>query len=36
MYNMIYNNPNERTKVTYSYITWDGAFTSEEIDRIVE
>lgn len=33
---MIYNNPNERTKVTYSYITWDGAFTSEEIDRIVE
>ena len=36
MYNMIYNNPNERTKVTYSYITWNGAFTSEEIDRIVE
>lgn len=36
MYNMIYNNPVERSKVFYSHIIWSNAFTEEEIDRIVE
>ena len=36
MYNMIYNNPEERARISYSYVTWNGAFSSEEIDRIVE
>lgn len=34
MYRTIYNNPEERTNVTYSWAYWDGAFTTEELYRI--
>ena len=33
---MIYNNPIERSQITYSYVTWHGAFTDDEIKKIVD
>ena len=33
---MIYNNPVERSQVIYSYVTWNGAFTEDEINKIVD
>lgn len=33
---MIHNNPNEKYRVTYHYIWWDGTFSDAELDDIVE
>lgn len=35
MYKTIYNSPRERELTTYSWVYWDEAFTSEELDKIV-
>jgi PKHD-type hydroxylase len=35
IYHGLSNAPNERMKVTYPWITWDGAFAPHEIDAIV-
>lgn len=34
MYKTIYNNPEERSLITYSWAYWDKAFTDEELDII--
>jgi PKHD-type hydroxylase len=34
-YNGIVNFPQERTRITHPWVWWDGAFTAEEIDKIV-
>jgi len=36
MYQTIYNDPFIRAQITYSHVTWDNAFSDEEIDKIVE
>ena len=36
MNNTIYNLPRERQTVTYPYAWWDGAFTDEELKKIIE
>ena len=35
-YNDLYNNPWERSTVTYPYAWWDDGFTNEELDKIVK
>lgn len=34
MYKTIYNNPEERSFVTYSWTYWDNAFSTEELSKI--
>lgn len=34
--NTIYNNPWERSTVTYPYVWWDDGFTAEELNKIIE
>lgn len=34
MYRTIYNNPEERLNVTYSWTYWDDAFTNDELSHI--
>ena len=36
MYKNILNAPFERATVTFPWVYWDGAFTSEELDQIVQ
>lgn len=36
MYNTIYNDPWTRSNITHSYVTWDNAFTNDEIKTIEE
>lgn len=36
MYTTIYNDPWIRSQITYAYVTWDAAFTEEELNSIVE
>lgn len=33
-YNTIYNDPHQRTKITYPWVYWDNAFTEEELQSI--
>jgi hypothetical protein len=33
-YTKIFNNPNERAGISYPWAFWDGAFTSEELDKV--
>ena len=33
-YNKIFNNPIERASITYPWAYWDGAFNSEELDKV--
>lgn len=35
-YTTIYNNPWQRSQITFPYVTWDGAFTDEELKAIVD
>lgn len=35
MYTTIYNNPWERSQITYPFVTWDNAFSNEELDAII-
>jgi len=35
MYTTIYNNPWRRSQITFPYVTWDGSFSNEELDRII-
>lgn len=35
-YTTIYNNPWQRSQITFPYVTWDNGFTDEEIDAIVK
>lgn len=35
-YKNIFNNPRERSTVTYPYVWWDGAFNDEDIDKLIE
>jgi PKHD-type hydroxylase len=35
MYTTIYNNPWQRSQITFPYVTWDGSFSNEELDRII-
>ena len=34
-YNTIFNNPTERSRITYSWTWWDGLFSNEELDKMV-
>jgi PKHD-type hydroxylase len=34
-YTTIYNNPWERSQITYPFVTWDNAFSDEELDAII-
>lgn len=36
MYTSIYNNPRERSLTTYTWVYWDGSFTTEELDKIMQ
>jgi len=36
MYNKIYNYPSERSRITYPYCYYDGAFTDQELDSMSE
>lgn len=36
MYSTIYNDPWTRSQITHPFVTWDGAFSNEEIQTIVE
>jgi PKHD-type hydroxylase len=36
MYQTIYNDPWTRAQVIYPYVTWDNAFTDEELQKITE
>ena len=36
MYSTIYNDPWTRSQITYSHVTWDNAFSEEEIQNIVD
>ena len=36
MYTTIYNDPWTRSQITYPFVTWDNAFTDEELQTIVE
>jgi hypothetical protein len=33
-YKTLYNNPNERSQITYPWVFWDNAFTDEEIEKM--
>ena len=33
-YNKIFNNPNERSMLSYPWAFWDGAFNPEELDKV--
>ena len=33
-YNKIFNNPNERSMISYPWAFWDGAFNAEELDKV--
>lgn len=35
-YKSIYNNPTERQRIFYPWCYWDGAFTTEELDKMCE
>ena len=35
MYTTIYNNPWQRSQITFPYVTWDGSFSNEELDQII-
>ena len=35
-YNNLSNTPHERSRVTYARVYWDGLFTDEELDKIIE
>jgi PKHD-type hydroxylase len=35
-YTTIYNNPWQRSQITFPFVTWDNGFTNEEIDAIVQ
>lgn len=35
-YSSIYNFPDERARITFPFVWWDGLFTDEELDKIVE
>lgn len=35
-YTTIYNNPWQRSQITFPYVTWDNGFTNEELDAIVK
>lgn len=35
-YGSIYNFPDERARITFPFVWWDGLFTDEELDQIVE
>ena len=34
MYKVVYNNPEERTFTTYSWVYWDNAFSNDELTKI--
>ena len=34
-YTTIYNDPWERSQITYPFVTWDNAFSNEELDVII-
>lgn len=34
-YTTIYNDPWERSQITYPFVTWDNAFSNEELDAII-
>ena len=34
MYKTISNNPSERAQISYPWAYWDGAFNSEELDKV--
>jgi PKHD-type hydroxylase len=36
MYNTIYNDPWTRSQITHSYVTWDGAFSNDELKTVEE
>ena len=36
MYKTIYNNPDERRRITYTWCYWDNAFTKEELDKMCQ
>ena len=36
MYTTIYNNPWERSQITYPFVTWDSAFNDEELKAIID
>jgi PKHD-type hydroxylase len=33
-HNKIFNNPNERSMISYPWAFWDGAFNAEELDKV--
>lgn len=35
-YTTLYNNPWQRSQITFPYATWDGAFTDEELNAIIQ
>jgi len=35
-YTTIYNNPWQRSQITFPFVTWDNGFTEEELDAIVK
>ena len=35
-YNTIYNDPWTRAKITYPWAYWDGAFTDEELQKVID
>lgn len=35
-YTTIYNNPWQRSQITFPYVTWDNGFTEEELKAIVD
>lgn len=35
-YTTIYNNPWQRSQITFPYVTWNGAFTDEELNSIID
>ena len=36
MYNRVSNDPESRMRITVPWIYWDGAFTTEELDRMCD
>ena len=35
-YTTIYNNPWQRSQITFPFVTWDAAFTDEELNAVIE
>jgi len=35
-YTTLYNNPWQRSQITFPFVTWDNGFTEEELDAIVK